>query len=69
MTFLDDFSGYGSIICQKCKLDAATAFCNWFALAEKASGNKLLKLRLDHGGEYISSDLQTFLSANGIEHQ
>jgi hypothetical protein len=54
MTFLDDFSGYGSIICLKRKSDAATTFCNWFTLAEKASGNKLLKLRSDRGGEYIS---------------
>jgi hypothetical protein len=57
MTFLDDFSGYGSIICLKHKLDAATVFCNWFALAETASGNKLLKLCSDRGGEYISLDL------------
>jgi hypothetical protein len=69
MTFLDDFSGYGSIICLKLKSDVATVFRNWFALAETVSGNKLLKLCSDHGGEDISSDLQTFLSANGIEHQ
>ena len=69
MTFFDDFSGYGSIVCLKRKLDAATAFCNWFVWAEKACGNKLLKLRSDCGGEYISSDLWNFLSENSIEHQ
>jgi transposase InsO family protein len=69
MTFLDEFPGYGSIICLKHKSDAVTTFCNQFALAEKASGNKLLKLHLDHGGEYTSLDLRTFVSANGIEHQ
>jgi hypothetical protein len=69
MIFLDDFLGYDSIICLKRKSDAATAFRNWFALAEKVSGNKLLKLRSDRGGEYIISDLRTFLSTNGIEHQ
>ena len=69
MTFLDDFSGHGSIVCLKCKSDAATAFCNWFVWAKKASGNKLLKVRSDRGGEYISSDLRNFLSENGIEHQ
>ena len=69
MTFLDDFSGYGSIICLKKKLDADTAFQNWFAWAEKSCGNKLLKLRSDRGGEYMSSALWNFLSENGIEHQ
>ena len=69
MTFLDDFSGYGSITCLKKKLDADTAFRNWFAWAEKSSGNKLLKLRSDHGGEYMSSALRNILSENGIEHQ
>ena len=69
MTFLDDFSGYGSIVCLKRKLDAATAFCNWFVWTKKACGYKLLELCLDHGGEYISSDLWNFLSKNGVEHQ
>ena len=69
MTFLDDFSGYGFIICLKKKLDVDTAFQNWFAWAEKSSGNKLLKLHSDHGGEYMSSALQNFLSENSIEHE
>ena len=69
MTFLDDFAGYGTIFFLKKKLDADTAFRNWFAWAEKSSGNKLLKLRLDHGGEYMSSALWNFLSKNGIKHQ
>ena len=69
MTFLDNFSGYGSIVCLKHKLDVATTFFNWFVWAEKACGHKLLKLCLDHGGEYISSDLWNFLSENGVEHQ
>ena len=72
MTFLDDFSGYSSIVCLKLKSDTATAFCNWFVWAEKACGYKLLKLYLDHGGKYtplISSDLWNFLSKNSIEHQ
>ena len=34
-----------------------------------SSGNKLLKLRLDRGGEYTSSALWNFLSENSIEHQ
>ena len=69
MTFLDDFSGYGSIVCLKCKLDAATAFHSWFVWAEKASGNKPLTLHSDREGEYISSDLWNFLSENSVEHQ
>ena len=69
MTFLDDFSGYGSIICLEKKSDVETAFRNWLAWAEKSFGNKLLKLHSDHGGEYTSSTLWNFLSKNGIEHQ
>ena len=57
MTFLDNFSGYSSIVCLKRKSDAATAFRNWFVWAEKACGYKLSKLCLERGGEYISSDL------------
>ena len=69
MTFLDAFLGYGSITCLKKKSDADTAFRNWFAWAEKSSGNKLLKLHSDCGGEYMSSALWNFLSENGIKHQ
>ena len=72
--YLDDdlfrcFLGYGSITCLKKKSDTDTAFQNWFAWAEKSSGNKLLKLCLDRGGKYMSSALWNFLSENGIEHQ
>ena len=69
MTFLDGFSGYGSIVCLKHKSDAATTFCNWCVWAKKACGFKLLKLHSDCGGEYISSDLWNFLSKNSVEHQ
>ena len=69
MTFLDDFSGYGTIIFRKKKSDVGVVFPSWFVWAEKSSENKLLKLRLDHGGEYMSSALRNFLSKNGIEHQ
>ena len=69
MTFLDNSSGYGFIICLKKKLNVDTAFRNWFAWAEKSTGNKLLKLCLDHGGKYMSSALWNFLSENSIEHQ
>ena len=69
MTFLDDFSGYGSIVSLKCKSDVVTAFHDWFVCAKKACGYKPLKLCLDQGGEYISSDLWNSLSENGVEHQ
>ena len=69
MTFLDAFSSYGTIIFLKKKSNAGIAFPNWFAWTKKSSGNKLLKLHLDRGGEYMSSALQNFLSENSIEHQ
>jgi hypothetical protein len=69
ITFLDDYSGLGSILFLKRKSDAKTSFKDWLMWAERQSGKRLLKLRSDRGGEYLNLDLQAFLSAQGIEHQ
>lgn len=67
--FLDDYSGLGSIVFLKKKLDATVKFCDWLVWAERQSGYKLLKLRLNQGGGYISSEIQDQLASKEIEHQ
>ena len=50
MTFLDDYSGFGSIVFLKKNSEASTKFTDWLAWAERHCGQKLLKLRSDRGG-------------------
>ena len=38
-------------------------------MAERSSGRKLVTLRTDNGGEYISLEFQAYLKKEGIEHQ
>ena len=35
----------------------------------KESGEPIMKLRTDNGGEYMSKDFQAYLTSKGIEHQ
>ncbi len=42
-------------------------FCEFKALTEKESGNKIKALRSDNGGEYVSQQFKDFCAAEGIK--
>ena len=44
-------------------------FCEFKALAEKESGNKIKALRSDNGGEYVSQQFKDFYAAEGIKRE
>ena len=41
----------------------------WKSLVENSSGHKVKKLRTDNGGEYTSTEFESYLKDEGIEHQ
>ena len=44
-------------------------FVEWKSLVEKSSGYRVKKLRTDNGGEYTSTEFESYLKKEGIEHQ
>ena len=50
------------------KADTAADLLAWVKRAQQASGCKLRELHTDGGSEYLDSKLQSFLTAEGIEH-
>ena len=44
-------------------------FCEFEALVEKESGKKIMVLRSDNGGEYVSQEFKDFCVAEGIKRE
>ena len=44
-----------------------TKFCEFKALVEKGSGNKVKALRSDNNGEYVSNEFKNFCAVEGIK--
>ena len=44
-------------------------FMEWKSLVENSSGHKVKKLRTDNGGKYTSTEFESYLKDEGIEHQ
>ena len=51
------------------KSDTFAKFCEFKALVEKESGKKVIALRSDNGGEFISSEFKEFYSTEGIQRE
>eukprot|EP00253_Pinus_taeda_P011591 PITA_11591 len=51
------------------KSETYSKFCEFKALVEKESGNKVKALRSDNGGEYISDEFKYFCKAEGIRRE
>ena len=64
--FVDDFSRKCWIFFMQNKDKKLSKFCEFKALVEKVSGKKVMKLRSDNGGEYISKEFKNFCSKEGI---
>lgn len=45
------------------------AFCGSARLVENQTGTKIKTLRTDNGGEYTSSEMETYLKSVGLVHQ
>ena len=69
LTFVDDQTRYIWIYILKQKSQVFKCFQNWKAMLEKSSGCKVIALCTDNGGEYTSTEFQSYLQKEGIRHQ
>ena len=69
IVFVDDKTHYVWIYVVKHKHEVFGKFVEWKSLVEKLSGYKVKKLRTDNGGEYTSTEFESYLKKEGIEHQ
>ncbi len=67
--FFDDKSRLLTVYPIKSKSDCFDFFCLFRKRVKPETGRKLKAMRLDGGGEYMSSEFRTFLEDNGIYHQ
>ena len=68
-TFLDDYSSFGVMFYLKKKSDKFAAFKQYKAWAKRQLGTTLKCRWFDHGGEFLSNELKTYMIENGIETQ
>lgn len=67
VTFIDDFTHFVTVHLLKCKSEVFKCFRQYQAAAEVQFSNKISRLRMDNGGEYISNEFKNFCSTNGIK--
>ncbi|MCO5583107.1 hypothetical protein L7F22_037015 [Adiantum nelumboides] len=68
-TFIDDFTRFCWVFGLKEKSDVFLAFRKFVLMAENACERKLVTLRTDRGGEYMSHEFSAFMHSHGIVHQ
>ena len=66
---LDVLTRHSWVFTIRKKYDAAAKIMEWKSIAEGQSKTKLLKLRLDNGGEFTSTALQSSMALQGVELQ
>ena len=69
LTFIDDTTRYVWVYVLKRKDQVFERFLEWKALVEKSTGRKLKALRTDNGGEYTSTEFETYLKKEGVWHE
>jgi len=69
ITFLDDYSSYCRVAFLHKKSDAAEAIKAVFQLWSNTTSHSVKCLHTDNRGEYITSELQSFLCEQGIVHE
>jgi len=67
--FLDDYSSYYRVAFLRKKSDAAEVIKSVFQLWSNTTSHSVKHLHTDNGGEYIISELQSFLAEQGIIHE
>ena len=69
VTFVDDKSRFVCVYVLKSKGEVFAKFCEWNAMVELSTGQKLNVLRSDYGGEYTSEEFTKYLRAEGVRHE
>ena len=69
VSFTDDYSRYGMMVLMRHRSEVLNCFKRFKAHAEAATGQRLMSLRSDNGGEYISTEFRQYCLDNGIEQQ
>ena len=69
ITFIDDYTRFRALMFLKAKSEAFTAFKRYKAYAEKLLNAKILCMRIDKGGEYMSNEFINFMLDHGITRQ
>lgn len=69
VTFIDDFSRCCSTYFIRYKSEVLEKFKEFHAKATAECGEKIGTLRTDNGGEYVSNEMKTYLTKQGIQHQ
>ncbi|MCO5591563.1 hypothetical protein L7F22_045550 [Adiantum nelumboides] len=69
VTFIVDFSRFCWVYPLKAKSDVFAIFQHYVSMVENETSCKVQTLRIDRGGEYMSSAFKDFLGKKGIKHQ
>ncbi|KAM1171421.1 hypothetical protein ACFX2G_022146 [Malus domestica] len=69
LLIVDEFTKYTWMFPMKAKSEVFSLFVFFKAYVETLIGNKIKILRSDSGGEFTSSEFNSFLARNGISHQ
>jgi len=69
ITFLDDHSSYCRVAFLHKKSDAAEVIKSVFQLWSNTTSHSVKRLHTDNRGEYMTSELQSFLAKQGIIHE
>ena len=69
VTFIDDYSRCCKVYFLKQKSEVLGKFKEFEKTFSNECRQKVTRLRTDNGGEYISSEFQEYLKAQGIHHE
>lgn len=69
LTFLDERTSFGTVFFLAEKGQAFNCFVQFVKFVERQFGVKVKALRSDNGGEYCSTEFQSYLKNEGIQHQ
>jgi len=69
ITFIDDYSHHTTTYILKHKSEAIDKFKEYVKMSETYTGNKIITIRTDNGGEYTSNEFKNHLKEKGISHQ
>ncbi|SGZ30192.1 BQ5605_C110g13213 [Microbotryum silenes-dioicae] len=69
LVIVDDHSRYLWAIPMSHKSDTFAAFKSWLAKVERSMSRKVLAVRSDNGGEFMSNEFSRFLEEQGITRQ
>ena len=69
ITFIDDYTRFRAVMFLKSKDEAFNAFKRYKAYAENHLGSKIQCMRIDKGGEYMSTKFIEFMLDHGITRQ